>query len=76
MVLRGQFTKEQRMELPNFRKLRVTLVPVLLCLVLPFFIFTPIIQQRILLNALNDTVASVRSVVAVASQANISQDGV
>ena len=45
----------------EFTNIRLTLVPVLMILVIPFYIFTPLLQQHQLLKLINDTVAAVRA---------------
>ena len=47
------------MELPRY--LRLTLVPVLLILVLPFYVYIPHLQRQQLLRLFNETITFVRN---------------
>lgn len=45
----------------EFHNVRVFLIPALLILVLPFILYTPILQQKQLLDLLNQTVTTFRT---------------
>lgn len=58
----------------RLRSLRVTLIPVILILVSPLLVLTPLIQQSQLLRALNATVNAVRVLAQLSAQANSSSN--
>ena len=47
------------MELPN--KCRLTLIPVLMILVIPFYIYIPQLQQQQILRLVNETISLIRN---------------
>ena len=52
-------TLKKQLETPLL--LRLTLIPVLMILVIPFYIYIPSVQQSQLLKLINETVAYVRN---------------
>ena len=51
---------ERPLKLP--RDCRLTLIPILLILVIPFYVFIPTIQQKNFLRLLNETVVALTNV--------------
>ena len=47
------------MELPKY--LRLTLIPVLMILVIPFYVYIPRLQQQQILDLVNETVNLIRN---------------
>ena len=50
---------EVNMELPKY--CRLTLIPILMILVIPFYVYIPQLQQQQILDLVNETVQAVRN---------------